>query len=90
MVSRSPSETKNTQLDVSDINDKNQKFLSKRVTNPLNPSYEIPSGSGRKLIQIGKIERNQPRENATASKSIKDKFELNQYQKQHEIYYRPS
>jgi len=47
-------------LNVSDINGKPKKFMTKRVVNPLEPQYQVPTHSGRAVRQIGHIEGSQP------------------------------
>ena len=54
-----PNDRKNP-LEVKDINEY-WVFKSKRETNPLNPTYEVPAEEGGK-VEIGKIDRNQPKE----------------------------
>ena len=38
-----------------------EKWQSKRVVDPLNPIYEIPSKSGRRLMKIGYVEQSIPK-----------------------------
>jgi hypothetical protein len=38
-----------------------EKWQSKRVVDPLNPIYELPSKSGRRMVRIGHVEQSVPR-----------------------------
>ena len=47
---------KNLNLNTTDISPK--KRFTNRVSNPLDPNYDLPSKSGRRIIKIGPIEKN--------------------------------
>ena len=58
-------------LETSDITPK--KAITKRNTNPLEPNYDIPSKSGRRIIQIGPIEKNSPKVHGDTARQANQK-----------------
>jgi hypothetical protein len=60
---------KNNCLDVSDIMADGKKFKSKRITDIMNPRYMVPTGTGRRVREIGEIEKSSPH-NSTGFETI--------------------
>lgn len=48
-------------IDVRDIMDQKKKFVSNRVTDPLNPVYKLETVSRRHVMEVGQIDGSAPK-----------------------------
>ena len=46
------------------------------MVNPLEPNYDIPSKSGRRIMRIGPIEKNSPKTHGNVVESMKNKAQF--------------